>query len=114
MSEPNVYLLKEDYRIVGTDGRISGNWHVLLDDRRGTAWVTPHDVTIYDETRRSGIVIRGDAFTARVHDAGVSLSARAHRFEDDIEDVRPELEILLQRIAVAAWADQRATHSTVL
>lgn len=110
MNERNVFLLKEHYRIVGTDGRISGNWHVLLDDRRGTAWITPHDVTIYDEARRSGVILRGDAFTAGVTDAGVSLRARGHRFEHDIEEVRPEMEALLARIAVVAWADQRATQ----
>lgn len=111
MTDANVFLLKDHYRLVGTDGRISGTWHVLLDDLRGTAWVTPHDVTIYDEGRRTGVVLRGDAFTAKVHDAGVSWSARGHRFEAGIEEVTAEMALLLQRIAVIAWSDQRATRS---
>lgn len=107
MSDPNVFLLNEHYRIVGTDGRISGNWHVLLDSRRSTAWVTPQDVTIYDEARRSGVVVYSDAFTAHVTDDGVSLRARGHKFETDIEEVRTELKTLIARIAALAWADQR-------
>lgn len=109
MSEPNVFVLKDRYRIIGTDGRISGNWHVLLDSRRDSAWVTPHDVTIYDEARRSGVVLYSEAFHAHVQGSTVSLSVRGHRFESDIEEVRAELDALLVRIAGAAWADHRGS-----
>lgn len=103
---PNVFLLKDSYRVVGTDGRVSGNWHVLLDERRGTAWVTPQCVTIYDETRRSGVVLYSESFTARVG-REVHLSVRGHRFEADIEEVREELSSLLARIAETAWNDHK-------
>ena len=105
--KPNVFLLNEHYRIVGTDGRISGSWHVLLDEREQRprqAWVTPQDVTIYDEPRRSGVVLYSNVFTARVRE-GVADIGRPVRWEADIAEVRTELDALLVRVAEAAWAD---------
>ena len=35
-------------RVIGTDGRFSGTWVVLLASGKHRASVRPHDVTVYD------------------------------------------------------------------
>lgn len=105
-----VFIMRDHYRLVGTaDGRIAGTWVVLLDERRGTAWVTPHDVVIYEETRRSGVVLNSDAFTARVQNGQAEIShveiGHVSSWEHEVDDVRDELTMLLSRVAAAAWDD---------
>lgn len=102
-----VVVFRNHYRIVGTSGRIAGTWHVLLDPlRNDRAWVTPHDVVIYDEHGDSGVVLYGNAFTASITEGVVNIG-HVTRWDADVNEVRAELETLLQRIAAAAWVDTR-------
>lgn len=102
----NVFALTRHHKVVGTDGRISGQWVVLLPMKPdGTAWVTPQEVVVWDEGRHSGIVLYGDAFTASVEQGVAKIGRVTEHRRDDIEEVKEELQALLVEIARTAAAD---------
>lgn len=98
----NVFALNRHHKVIGTDGRISGQWVVLLGDGGRTTWITPHEVTLYDEDLRSGIVLHSDDLTAGVEDGVARIGWITGRRQDDVKAVRGELEPLLVEIARVA------------
>lgn len=102
----NVFALTRHHKVVGTDGRISGQWVVLLPmEPYGTAWITPQEVVVWDEGRHSGIVLYGDAFTASVEQGVAKIGRVTEHRRDDVEQVKEELQALLVEIARTAAAD---------
>jgi len=97
------FSLAKYHHVVGTDGRISGNWLVLLPTGdRTDSWVTPIDVTIYDEAHYSGRVIHSDTFTAHVTPDEVSIGRIRPEVRADVAEVRDLLIELLPRVVRAA------------
>lgn len=99
----NVYALSKGFKVIGTDGRISGTWVALLPSRPdGTTWIKPHEVTFYDEGRRSGIVFYSSDLSCSVRGGVAEISRIAERKQYDVEDVENELRALLVEIARVA------------
>lgn len=98
------FSLAKYHHVVGTDGRITGNWMVLLPVREDCTdcWVTPIDVTIWDEGHHGGRVIHSDAFTARVTPSDVSFGYVKPNVEPDVTEVAVLLAELLPRVVRAA------------
>lgn len=100
---PRAFSMHEYQRVVATEGRISGSWHVNLGSREDSdVWIEAHDVTIYDETRRSGRVFYGSDLTARIHKGEPEISIVRRDLQYEVDEVRDELLRLLPAIAVAA------------
>lgn len=79
-------------RIVIVEGeRVRGELVVLLGKR---AWVTPLDVTIWDEGRISGRVIYSDTFSASVEHGVCDLPEHMIRSDsrDDVLEVLDEMK----------------------
>ncbi|MCK8477200.1 hypothetical protein [Microbacterium aurugineum] len=105
----NVYGLSEGFKVIGSDGRISGTWVVLLPSRpNGHTWIKPHEVTFYDESRRSGIVFYSADLSCSVREGVAEISRVAERKQYDVEDVENELRALLVEIARVANLDSDA------
>lgn len=104
MSALRAFSLAGYHHVVGTDGRISGNWLVLLpvSADRSDCWVTPIDVTIWDEWRYGGRVIHSDAFTARVTTTEVKLGRVKPSVEPDVAEVADLLATLLSLVVEVA------------
>lgn len=99
----NVYTLDRGFKVVGTDGRISGTWVVLLPTKPGRqAWIKPHEVTIYDEGLRSGVVLYSADLSASVLNGEAHLGRIAERRLYDVEDVETEMRALLVEISRVA------------
>lgn len=102
----NVFALSKSFKVIGTDGRISGNWVVLLPSSPdGTTWIKPHEVTIYDEAWRSGIVFYSADLSCSVRHGVAQIDRITERKQYDVEDVEFELRELLLEIARIAQAD---------
>ena len=105
----NVYGLSKTFKVVGTDGRISGTWVVLLSSRPdGQTWIKPHEVTFYDEDRRSGIVFYSADLSCSVREGVAAIGRIAERKQHEVEDVETELRALLVEIARVANLDADA------
>lgn len=90
-------------RVVATEGRISGSWHVNLGTRDDSdVWIKAQDVTIYDEERRSGRVFFGDDLTARIRNGEPEISYVNSNKRYEVDEVRADLLVLLPAIAEAA------------
>lgn len=101
----NAYSMSQFQRVVGTDGRFSGTWVVLLASEKHRASVRPHDVTVYDEGHHSGRILGPDSLLAWVADDGtVDLPEHMIResIRDDVLDAKDELLALLPLIVAAA------------
>lgn len=99
----NVFALSKGFKVIGTDGRISGTWVVLVPTRPdGPIWIKPHEVTFYDEERRSGIVFYSADLSCSVRDGVAAIGRIAERKQYDVEDVENELLALLVEIARVA------------
>lgn len=108
------HSLNTYYRVVGTEGRISGTWVVILPPTPGgTTLVIPHEVTIYDEGRNSGIVLSRDALTAWVRESGIEIPYHMIResVRPDVLDVWDELVTLIADIAVCAGATNHTNRT---
>lgn len=93
------------HRVVGTDGRFSGTWVVLLASGKHHASVRPHNVTVYDEARHSGRILGPDSLLAWVDaDGAVDLPEHMIReaIRDDVLDAKDDLLALLPLIVEAA------------
>lgn len=100
------FALSESFKVIGTEGRISGQWVALIaadSDRR--TWISPHDVTIFDEQRRSGILIFASDMAASVLNGNAEITRTSERRGPDIEEVADEMRALLVEIERAARAD---------
>lgn len=103
----NVFDLGRTFKVIGTNGRISGEWVALIaPSRPSDCHITPHHVVIYDEGFRSGIVVHPDDLRANVKDGVVDLWRVTDRVGDDVEVVRAELLELLAEIARVANTDR--------
>ncbi len=106
------YDMSRHQRVIGTDGRISGTW-VVLSAKSGEVLIKPHEVTIYDETRTYGRLLRPDSLTAWVRDGEVDVPKHMIREETrfEVEDAWDELIELLTLIAKAFFDGPRAPES---
>lgn len=105
----NVYALSKGFKVIGTDGRISGTWVVTLPSRPdGTTWIKPHEVTFYDDGRRSGIVFYGSDLSCSVRGGVAEIGRVLERKRFDVEDVETELRALLVEIARVAHLEADA------
>lgn len=97
----NVFNLDRTFKVVGTDGRIRGEWVIVLppSGRAGTAWISPHEVVIYDEGLHSGVILFRRDLTAKVSDGVAVISLTSSLRRDDVEEVKDELLKLLIEIA---------------
>lgn len=100
----NVFSLERTFKVVGTDGRIRGEWVVVLSASKKDrgAWISPHEVVLYDEGLHSGVILHRRDLTARVKDGAAELSIISPLRRDDIAEVRDELLELLVEIARVA------------
>ncbi|MCZ4069243.1 hypothetical protein O1W71_16355 [Microbacterium sp. H37-C3] len=112
----SAYSMSRFQRVVGTDGRLSGTWVVMLASDRHRASVRPHDVTVYDEGRHSGRILGPDSLLAWVaKDGTVDLPEHMIResIRDDVLDAKEELLELLPRIVEAAGStDQESSDGS--
>ena len=97
----NVFSLDRTFKVVGTDGRIRGEWVVVLppSGRGDTVWISPHEVVIYDEGLNSGVILGRRDLTAKVSQCVAELSLMSSNRRDDVEEVREELLALLVEVA---------------
>lgn len=101
------------HRLVQVEARrITGLFDVLLSvhpDRDNTAWVKPHEVTVWaDDRRTSGRVLYPDALAARVTDGIATLTIiRGGVFADvmDVEDDMLAVVALAAHTAIASGAE---------
>lgn len=108
----NVFSLDRTFKVVGTDGRISGEWVVILPPSgraREAAWITPHNVVVYDVGLRSGVILGHHDLTAKVVDGVAVISRVVSNRRDDVEEVKDELLSLLVEIA-RVGADRTIRH----
>lgn len=97
------YDMGRYYRVVGNEGsRIRGTWVVMKSPRDGERFVYPHDVVIWDEAGRGGMVFRAEAFTATVTAEGVVIGGIGGHAKHDLEDARDELIVVVRQVAEAA------------
>ena len=102
------YSMGRFQRVVGTDGRFSGTWVVLLASGKHRASVRPHDVTVYDEARHSGRILGPDSLLAWVDaDGAVDLPEHMIReaIRDDVLDAKDDLLALLPLIVEVAGSE---------
>lgn len=97
----NVFSLERTFKVVGTDGRIRGEWVVVLP-KSGEALISPHEVVLWDEQHSGGIVLNRHDLSARVRDGVAELSIISSLRQDDVAEVRDELLELLVEIARVA------------
>ena len=99
------YNMGRFQRVVGTDGRFSGTWVVLIARGRYRAFVKPHDVVVYDETRHSGRILGPDSLIAWVDSDG-TVDLPEHMIREsiryDVLDAMDDLLTLLPLIVAAA------------
>jgi len=113
--------LSKYQRVIGSEGRVSGSWKVLggvgHDPER--LYITPIDVTLFDETKSWGRVFYSGDFTLTVEGGVVALSGpRDESKMYDIRDAQAEFDATVLLVAEAFrksvdWADtpaQQAPH----
>jgi len=94
--------LSKYQRVIGSDGRVSGSWKVLGGVGRDPEhlYITPIDVTVYDETRSWGRVFYSGDFTLTVQDGVVELSGpRDESKMHDIRDAQTEFDATVLMVA---------------
>lgn len=102
-TEARAYDMSRYQRVIGTEGRISGTWIVLSARGRDRVCIRPYDVTIYDETHRSGRILGRDDLLAWVRGDEVDVPKHMVRdhVRDEVDEVWNELTELLKLIARA-------------
>jgi len=100
------YSLNRFYRVVGTDGRISGTWVVMLPARADRDYlIKPQYVTFYDESHHSGRIAGPNDLTVWVRQDG-SVDIPEHMIREsiryDVLDVIDELRELVPSMIEAA------------
>jgi hypothetical protein len=100
------YSMNSFYRVVGTEGRISGTWVVMLPARRDRSTIIkPHDVTFYDEAHHSGMIAGPDDLVIWVRqDDSIDIPEHMIReaVRDDVLDAIDELRALVPSMVAAA------------
>ena len=91
-------------RVIGSEGRVSGKWCVSGGVGRNPdhLYVTPIDVTVFDETKSWGRVFYGGDFTLTVEDGVVEFSGPRNVSKmADIEECRAEFDVTVLLVARA-------------
>lgn len=96
------------WRLVNNEGGlVTGTWWVTRPDDKGKQHVTPVDVTIWDEARRGGVILKSDDFTAFVKDGQVEpirVRARHIHVTAEANERLPEIEAaVLAVLAAVEW-----------
>lgn len=91
-------------RIIASEGRVRGDWKVFGGVGRNPEHliVTPIDVVIYDQERRSGRCFYSNDFTATVEDGTVEVRGDGDKSKmAEIDEVREEFDATLLLVAEA-------------
>ncbi|MCA0332264.1 MAG: hypothetical protein LCI03_20560 [Actinobacteria bacterium] len=99
-------------RIIATEGRIRGSFHVRGSDP-GTIWITAHDVVIYDEARFSGRVYGSKDLRGSVENGVATISKRSIP-DSLLPDVEEVWDLMLRTLVLVAQAFTEGIGSLVV
>lgn len=98
------------WRLVSNEGGlVTGTWWVTRPDAKGKQHVKPVDVTIWDEARHGGVILKLDDFTAFVRDGQVepiSVRSRHDHITAEAKGRLAEIEAaVLAVLAAVEWGE---------
>lgn len=79
------------YRIIGTEGLVSGKWAVYGSDRHGAFAIKVIDAVLYDEDRSWGSVLNAGDIEVGVHGNEITIDRVEPRKVDVVEDFRSQI-----------------------
>lgn len=107
MTDKIAFDMSRFYRIIGTQGRIRGEFAVHGTPDRGVFKVLPLNVTIYDEDRSWGQGFLPGGFDVHVVDGIATVGVSGNESRDAVLD---EVRDLMNELLAAVVAEFNATY----